>query len=344
MLRRVDGRSLPEYALILALVGLAAIPATAVLSGSMGDLFHYSDVSKANALFSLLDARPQGAAPAGVPMMTQSSVLKSAASSVSAPSAGSVSLATDASGRIVVKLQGLSSADTQDSTGAQGGDVVLTRLMADQILNLADELDAQGGDSAISARLRQVATNAHNLGLTQGAINTARVNDDRQALTLNFAGSEASKIPLLADPITGVKPSPGGSLPLVFYNLQDATNASYNSLASDIDKSADPKVKALKSRLQNYVGAVDTVATRNYQQQSIFYVASGEDNTLSPKAIKYKGATIPTAINTSGVTIDLAPRFTHATADRIATSDRETGTTPPTVVDGVYQDGALPNN
>lgn len=36
MLRRVDGRSLPEYALILALVGLAAIPATAVLSGSMG--------------------------------------------------------------------------------------------------------------------------------------------------------------------------------------------------------------------------------------------------------------------------------------------------------------------
>lgn len=354
------GRSLPEYALILGLVCMVAIPALGLLSGSIQTMFTNDTMSQADQLFSLLDKKPTPT----VLSQTQAPLAKALADLTT--SGGKVAMNLDAAGNLQIKLNGLPLGTTDDSTGANGG-TLMTYIMADQIEALAEEVATS--DPTLSARLRYLATLGRNLAQMEGYVNEAVQKGDQTALTLGQQANP-SAYPFPALPINPIKGTVdtgidlnSKELPKVYFQMHQLMIRGANAVLTDYASSP------IQNRLELYTQAIDSVGNKHYTAATdVFYDSSGNKVPLATTNPSYNPSNpfskyylsnnlgLPSAsmaqsvgsytVDTTGVTIDVAPTFTQVTADKIAKAQEAaaatTGSTS-TLPGTNYQGSALAN-
>ncbi|MBK8190512.1 MAG: hypothetical protein IPK79_08705 [Vampirovibrionales bacterium] len=381
-LKPSSGRTLPEYALLAGLVALAAIPSLGLLSGSLQSLLTRDLSSQASQLFSLLDSKstPSAVSSSMNDLQTQQAQngLSQALSDLQ-KNGGSASMKLDSSGKLQININGIPLGTSEDSTGAQGGGVLMSYVMADQIQALAEEVVAT--DPSLASRLTYLASLGRGLAQMEGNVNKAIESNDKAVLTIGqVTNTDIYPFPVLpVNPLTGAPPNAGQitlsskQLPLVYFQMHQAMIDASNSLLGSI-----PADSTIHQRLGLYTSAIDSVGNLNYTTApNIFYNAQNVNVPLattnpnySPSSAfssYYKDSVFPNitparsvgsyTVDTSGITIDIAPKFTQVTSDKIAAAQQAAaaGVSPTATTSAVpatstpaapttsLQDGALPN-
>lgn len=343
--RRSLGRSLPEYALLIALVALVAIPALTVLGGSLGGLLTADNTpSQAKQLFSLLDSRtaePSATAPLASAASIPRPPLDTALRDLQA-NGGNVVMAFDSAGKLRITSKGLPLGGTDDTTGAQGG-ALMTALMADQMVALAQMAQEQGLDDMLSARLNYLATIGRNLAKTESDINQAVADKNLDALQYQNKSLEGQlQLTLIPDPVTGKLPVAGqytyGNLADMFVQLKDDVRMAAQSMANDLAENPDPDVQAIRQHMMIYADAINRVASEHYTKSSSTFVDTEGRYRAKSDTSSSLFPDLSANLDTSQVTIHIAPLFTHAASGKIADSNQ------PSNANGGYPGSSLPNN
>lgn len=238
-------------------------------------------------------------------------------------------------GALEFRLNGVPLGEASDTTGAQGA--LVTSVMADQLLALASQIETDGGDSALAARLRALAITGRDLAQVEDAVHQARVSGDTAAMIVTD----------VTDP-----DSLASKTYAAHWRWTDAANeaiqwmkAAYPTQQGDTSQFADARIQQTFDRLNVYAEGIDTVGNVNFiSAPGLFFAADGKTPPLTQllgKTVANADTRFQNQVNVSGITLDIAPTFTEATANRIARAGQEASGAQ-NVVAG-YAGGALPN-
>lgn len=299
------GRSSAEYALLLGLMALVATPALGLLSNSIGaSLTQGARAASHDDLLNLL-----------TPTTTPGVRYAEALSELKAHG-GTLEMALQGSD-LTLRLNGLPLGNSQDATGAQGA--LMTRVMADQLLALADQLEQAGGDPALSARLRALAGVGHQLAQVEDTVNQAALAHDTAALTVNDP----------SDPHTLAS-----QMVTAHWQWTDQANdlmawmkTTYPTQVGNNSQFQSALLQETFDRLNVYVEGIDTVGANTFVNASGVFRTPAGDSTASLASLLGKTAanantSVQGQIDTSGITMDIAPTFTHVTSQRIASAEQ----------------------
>jgi hypothetical protein len=310
-MRLARGHSIPEYALVLALVVLVSIPAVAFLGTTTSQFFWQNgDLSKADRLFSLLDVEaPGGANGPGSPGPGDTTNPYDAFDQLG-QSGGPVVMRMNNNALELLLPSG--AAISLDNTGGVGGEmsVMTTMVLSDQLYALADEFEGEVDDSLL-AMIRNTATAGHQLAASEERFNQAEPWD-QQGLRSEYCS---------ANPCQG---GPGGWNTPAREEVYNAhwlftdrhqlliTTMKSRGLDPASGEFTDPAMARLYKKLNIYGEGIDTVADKNYT-----YAISSDGQTMGKTQLNINSGEY---VDVSGITMDIAPRFTEATSDKIADS------------------------
>ncbi len=292
------GRSMTEYAVILAMVTLVTIPSVSFLGNSLSNMLAGPKESDYKKLISILEPNDKTSS-----LPTTTTTTPDAGSSIYTDfqtNGGTINLTSGS-----LTLPGGTALDLVTQSGQGGNDtaVLATSILADQMLALADEMDADGAPSDLIALLRDAAGFGHDL-----------------------ANAEESWNSLCSDPGNcAANPNTGGDPNQEVYNAHWQFTDTSNQLLTKfkVDYASDLVPGSVMDNFfqlsYQYTTGIDEVGGVLYSKQVAAEIG---------KVDGFGQAEIPSTnsgldFDTSGITLDIAPQFTETTSTRLEAARQE---------------------
>ncbi len=192
---------------------------------------------------------------------------------------------------------------TQSGQGGNETAVIATSLLADQMLSLAEEMEADGAPSDLIALLKASAQLGHQLANAEESWNT-----------------------LCTDPANcSTNPNTGGNPNKEVYDAHWLFTDTASQLLTKfkVDYSTElatsPVMQNFFDQSHFYTAGIDEVGGALYSTQVA--TAIGKVDAFGQPQTPSTNSSLP--LDTSGITLDIAPQFTEATSKRLGKAQQE---------------------
>ncbi len=297
--QEAKGKSLSEYVLILGLVVLIAVPTLGFLSGNISDLLAPPKQSQYDELTVLLSPEHYAENNSSNSLPNISSNNSSLSYTNFQNNGGSITFNSS-----TLSLPGNNDISMVAQSG-QGNDIAVltTSILSDQMLSLADQMEADGSPADLIALLRATGALGHDLANAEESWNNLCTDPANCLVNSNTGGD------------------PNREVYDAHWLYTDTANQLLNKFKVDYnaDTTSDAAMKNFFELSLQYVGGIDEVGGVLYSNQ----VAAEIGKVDAFGQVEVPSTNSSFDLVNSGITLDIAPQFTEATASRLESAQQE---------------------